>query len=123
MSLTESELVNIREMLVDIQLALSSNHNTVTTDDVNAQPDKMHWRIDHAEHLEKTNKIANLLGIKLCSSPRCADGNNQIEKETNPQILKNLKKELESPDLQPEVRETLSHVIGCLTSTQTVESY
>ncbi|WOE32146.1 MULTISPECIES: hypothetical protein [unclassified Acinetobacter] len=68
---TKSELEDIREMLVDIQLALSSSHNTITTDDVSAQPDETHWRINHKEYLEKTNKIADILGINLCSSPRC----------------------------------------------------
>lgn len=78
MSLTESELVNIREMLVDIQLALSSNHNTVTTDDVNAQPDKMHWRIDHAKQVRQIDEIAKLLNINLCSDPRCFYDNNDL---------------------------------------------
>lgn len=76
MGLTKSEKENIQEMLIDIQLALSSSHNTVTTDNVDAQPDEMHWRINHTEYLEKTNKIASLLGISLCNSPRCADDNN-----------------------------------------------
>ena len=74
MDVTKLELEDIREMLIDIQLALSSSHNTITTDDVNAQPDEMHWRINHKEYLEKTNKIANILGINLCSSPRCVGG-------------------------------------------------
>jgi len=76
MDLTKSELEAIREMLIDIQLALSSSHNTITTDEVDAQPDELHWRINHAEYLEKTNKIANLLGINLCSSPRCTHDSN-----------------------------------------------
>ena len=73
MNLTNSKLDNIREMLIDIQLALSSSHNTITTDDLNAQPDNTHWRINHTEYLRQTNEIANLLGINLCSSPRCFD--------------------------------------------------
>lgn len=77
MGLTKSESEDIREMLIDIQLALSSTHNTVTTDDVDAQPDEMHWRINHTEYLEKTNKIASLLGISLCNSPRYTNGENQ----------------------------------------------
>ncbi|WP_165494283.1 hypothetical protein [Acinetobacter sp. ANC 4779] len=76
MDLTESEFEAIREMLIDIQLALSSSHNTITTDNVDAQPNELQWRINHAEYLEKTNKIANLLGINLCSSPRCTHDSN-----------------------------------------------
>lgn len=70
---------NIREMLVDIQLALSSSHNTITTDDVNAQPDSTHWRIDHAKPVKQINEIAERLGINLYGSPRCASDNNQKE--------------------------------------------
>ena len=65
-------------MLIDIQLALSSSHNTVTTDNVDAQPDKMHWRIDHTKPVKQIDEISTLLGINLCSSPRCSDGSSHL---------------------------------------------
>jgi len=78
MKLKQSDLIEIREILIDIQLALSSSHNTVTTDDVSAQPDEMHWRINHTKPVEQISKIATLLDINLCSSPRCIHGNNDL---------------------------------------------
>lgn len=78
MELKQSDLIEIKEMLIDIQLALSSSHNTVTTDDVDAQPDEMHWRINHAKPVKQIDEIAELLSINLCSSPRCIHGNNDL---------------------------------------------
>ena len=78
MNLTKSEMDNIREMLVDIQLALSSSHNTITTDDVNAQPDSTHWRIDHVNPVKQIDEIARLLNINLYNSPRCTHGSSDL---------------------------------------------
>jgi hypothetical protein len=78
MSLTKSEVENIREMLINIQLALSSSHNTITTDDIDAQPDETHWRINHNQQIQQIDEIAKLLNINLCSDPRCSCGNSDL---------------------------------------------
>lgn len=77
-SLTKSEVENIREMLVNIQLALSSSHNTIATDDIDSQPDETHWRIDHDQQIQQIDEIAKLLNINLYSDPRCSYGNNGL---------------------------------------------
>ncbi len=79
MSLTKSEIEDIREKLIDIQLTLNSHHNTVTTDNIDAQPDETHWRIDHTKLVKQINEIARLLGINLCDSLRCSSANNQMK--------------------------------------------
>ena len=78
MALSESETSDVRKMLVDIQLALSSSHNTVTTDNLDAKPDDTHWRINHALQVKQVGKIAELLGINLCSDPRCIRGSSDL---------------------------------------------
>ena len=78
MGLTKSELANIQEMLIDIQLALSSSHNTITTDAVDSKEDETHWRINHNQQIQQIDKIAKLLNINLCSDPRCFYGNNDL---------------------------------------------
>lgn len=70
----ESDLIRIREMLIDIQMSLCASNNTVTTDNVDAKEDSLHWRINHNESIKQVDQIANLLNINLCSSPRCSDG-------------------------------------------------
>lgn len=78
MSLTKSEIEDIREKLIDIQLTLNSHHNTVTTDNIDAQPDETHWRIDHTQHIKQVDEIAKVLGINLCNSPRCICDSNHL---------------------------------------------
>ena len=70
--------IKIQKTLVDIQLALSSNHNTVTTDDVTASVDDTHWRIDFSREVGQINELAKLLGINLCNDPRCIRGNSDL---------------------------------------------
>lgn len=78
MSLDQDVLLMLREKLIDVQLALSSQHNTVTTDALDAQEDETHWRINNIQHIKTVEDIANILGINLCSSPRCSDDSNLL---------------------------------------------
>lgn len=78
MTLNKSNAENIAKMLIDIQMALNASNNTVTTDDLDAQVDEMHWRINHTEEIKKIDEIANILAINLCSDPRCNCDNNSL---------------------------------------------
>lgn len=52
--MTKDELI---KTLDAINLALSASNNCIATDDVTAQPDETHWRIDHTEELSKMDKL------------------------------------------------------------------
>lgn len=78
MNLSESEKHQIRELLINIQMSLSSCNNTITTDDMSVTEDETHWRIKHDARIEEVNDIANLLGINLGSSPRCKHDSNSL---------------------------------------------
>lgn len=78
MGLTESELANIRKILVSVQLSLSACNNTITTDNLDATEDETHWRIDHNQQIQQIDEIAKLLNINLCSDPQCFYDNNDL---------------------------------------------
>lgn len=78
MVLIESELANIRKILVSVQLILSACNDTITTDSVDANEDEIYWRIDHNQQIQQIDKIAKLLNNNLCSGPRCFYDNNDL---------------------------------------------
>jgi len=78
MDLSESKKQQIREMLINIQMSLSSCNNTITTDDMSVAEDETHWRIKHDARIQEVNDIASILGINLDSSPRCKHDSNSL---------------------------------------------
>lgn len=119
------ELEDIREMLIDIQLTLNSHHNTVTTDNIDAQPDETHWRIDHTQHIKQVDEIAKILGINLCDSLRCSSDNNQMQQGVIPAgteiyfgyycsttLEHDLKVNLPQEKINRKIIEKIAHVTG-----------
>lgn len=52
----------IKEYLRDIGLALDACHDTVTTDDVNVQPEyNKSWRVDHSKEIKLVKKLEKFL--------------------------------------------------------------
>lgn len=52
-----------RRVIRSIGIALNACHNTVTTDDPDAQPDEKCWRIDNSKEIDDLDILARMLGI------------------------------------------------------------
>ena len=54
-----------------IGLALHSWHNTVTTDDINVEPNDLSWRIDHTKEITLLDELEILLTNNTDTCPLC----------------------------------------------------
>ena len=51
------ETKELKKKIRSIGLALNASHNTVATDDINAEPDSKSWRIDNSKEIKDLEEI------------------------------------------------------------------
>ncbi len=69
----------ISEIIRVIGLALSASHNTITTDDVNAQPKKDYsWRIDNSQEIVLLSELEQMLFKNIDTCPVCGHCNKSL---------------------------------------------
>ena len=65
----------LRAALRDIGLALNACHNTITTDDPEAEANEHSWRIDHTHEIALVHALEQELLSSTDNAPECADHN------------------------------------------------
>lgn len=69
----------ISQIIRAIGLALNACNNTITTDDVNAQPKEDYsWRIDHGKEMALLSELEQKLAINTDTCPVCGHCNKRL---------------------------------------------
>lgn len=69
------KISEIPQAIRTIGLALHSCHNTVTTDDITAQPNETSWRIDHTKEIALLDELEQFLANNTDICPLCGHCN------------------------------------------------